>query len=82
MLEFRNSRGEKRGDSMAGTFTRAFYLYYAVAFVVLIPATYYEFLNERWPKTILVFLYPAYAVLAWSFYKLFKAAGKGKRKPQ
>ena len=37
---------------MAGTFTRAFFLYYAVAFVVLIPATYYEFLKERWPKAM------------------------------
>jgi hypothetical protein len=67
---------------MAGTFTRAFYLYYAVAFVVLIPATTYEVLEKRWPKTILVVLYPAYALLSWSFYKMFKAARKEKRKPQ
>jgi hypothetical protein len=67
---------------MAGTFKRAFFLYYAVAFVVLIPATTYEVLKERWPKTILVILYPAYALLAWGCYKLYKAAREGKRKPQ
>ena len=67
---------------MAGAFTKAFFLYYAVAFVVLIPATTYEFLQERWPKTILVILYPAYALLAWGSYKAFKASGKDKRKPQ
>ena len=67
---------------MAGTFTRVFYLYYAVAFVVLIPPTTYEVLKEQWPKTILVVLYPAYALLSWSSYKMFKAAGQEKRKPQ
>jgi len=66
---------------MAGTFRRGFFLYYAVAFVVLIPATTYEILKERWPKTILMICIPAYALLSWSCYKTFRAAGEEKRKP-
>jgi hypothetical protein len=66
---------------MPGTFRRAFLLYHAVALVVLIPATTYEVLKERWPKTILLFCIPAYAFLSWSFYKTFKTTGKDKRKP-
>ena len=67
---------------MAGLFARAVFLYYALAFVVLIPATAYEALKERWPKTILVICIPVYALLSWSFYKTFKATKEGKRKPQ
>jgi hypothetical protein len=66
---------------MAGTFRKAFFLYHAVAFVVLIPATTYEVLKERWPKRILVICIPAYALLSWSFYKTFKATGENKRMP-
>ena len=89
MLECRNSEGGKGqpeatltgSDGMAGTFRRVFFLYYAVAFVVLIPATTYEVLKEQWPKTILLICIPAYALLSWSFYKMFKATEEGKRKP-
>ena len=65
---------------MAGVFGRVLSLYYAVAFIVLIPAMTYEVLKERWPKTILVIRIPAYALLSWSFYKTFKATGGFKRK--
>jgi hypothetical protein len=65
---------------MAGVFARALYLYYAVVFIVLIPAMTYEVLKERWPKIILIICIPAYALLSWSFTKIFKANGGFKRK--
>jgi hypothetical protein len=42
---------------MAETFTRAFWLFYAVTFIVQIPASIYEVLKEGLPKIILVILY-------------------------
>jgi hypothetical protein len=84
VIECGNSGRRKFGRGsrdMAGSFRRAVYFYYAAAFVILIPATTYEVLKERMPKTILLICLPAYALLSWSFYKMFKTAGRDNRKP-
>jgi hypothetical protein len=48
-------------------------LYLAVAFVILIPVMYHHVLTHSLPKSILLFVIPAYVVMAISFYKTFKA---------
>jgi hypothetical protein len=57
---------------MAETFTRAFWLFYAVTFIVLIPASIYEVLKEGLPKIILVICIPAYAFLSRGSYHTFQ----------
>jgi hypothetical protein len=50
--------------------------YYALAFVALIPIVSYEVVQMGLPKKILLFVIPAYALLAWSFHKGFPRASK------
>ena len=45
----------------------------AIGFVILIPVMSYRIIHEGLPKRILVFVVPAYVLLAWSFFTLFKA---------
>ena len=52
---------------------RRYMLYLAVAFVILIPVMYHHVLTHSLPKSILLFVIPAYVVMAISFYKTFKA---------
>jgi hypothetical protein len=53
-----------------GRLGRAWTLYQAMAFVVLIPVVSYKVVALGLPKKILLFVIPAYALLAWSFYSL------------
>jgi len=48
-------------------------LYLAVAFVILIPVMYHHVVTHGLPKSILLFVIPAYVVMAIGFYKTFKA---------
>jgi len=48
-------------------------LYLAVAFLVLIPVMYHHVVTHGLPKSILLFVIPAYIVMAVSFYRTFKA---------
>jgi len=47
-----------------------FYLIFA--FIALIPAVTYKVIKEGWPKKILFFVIPGYAVLSWASYIQFK----------
>jgi hypothetical protein len=52
---------------------RWYMLYLAVAFVILIPVMYHHMVTHGLPKSILLFVIPAYVVMAIGFYKRFKA---------
>jgi hypothetical protein len=52
---------------------RWYMLYLAVAFVILIPVMYHHVVTHGLPKSIFLFVIPAYVVMAISFYKTFKA---------
>jgi hypothetical protein len=56
-----------------GHFRRAWILYQAIAFVALIPAMSYYVITRGLPKKILLFVIPAYMVMAWANYRSFKA---------
>lgn len=45
--------------------------YMAIAFVALIPAMSWYVISRGWPKKMLLFLIPAYALLSYGFYKEF-----------
>jgi len=47
-------------------------LYLSVAFVVLIPTMYHYVVVNSLPKSILLFVIPAYVVMAMGFYSIFK----------
>jgi hypothetical protein len=47
--------------------------YLAVAFIILIPVMYHHVVTHGLPKSILLFVIPAYVVLAIGSYKRFKA---------
>ena len=51
---------------------RGYTLYAAVGIVVLMPFMSYHVISEGLPKKILLFVIPAYAILAWSFFAAFK----------
>jgi hypothetical protein len=51
---------------------KAWILYQAVAFVVLIPVASYKVVSMGLPKKILLFVVPAYVLLAYSFYSVFR----------
>jgi hypothetical protein len=52
---------------------KGYTLYAAIGFVVLIPVMSYHVVAEGLPKKLLFFLVPAYALLAWSFFAVFRA---------
>jgi hypothetical protein len=47
-------------------------LYCAVGFVILIPRMFYFIVQHGLPKIILLFVMPAYLVLAVGCYEMFK----------
>jgi hypothetical protein len=51
---------------------KAYYLYQAVGFVVLVPVMTYEVFKMRIPKVVLLVCIPAYCVLAVGSYQIFK----------
>lgn len=51
---------------------RWYLLYCAVGFVILIPRVWYFVAQHGLPKVILLFVIPAYALMAVSFYHMFK----------
>ena len=51
---------------------RWYMLYCAVGFVILIPRMFYFIIQHGLPKIILLFVIPAYLVLAVGFYQMFK----------
>jgi hypothetical protein len=55
-----------------GRLRRAWTLYQAVAFVVLIPVSIYEVYSAGLPKSILLICIPGYCVLAIGSYQIFK----------
>jgi hypothetical protein len=50
---------------------KAYYLYQAVGFVVLVPVMTYEVFKMHIPKIVLLVCIPAYCVLAIGSYQLF-----------
>jgi len=58
-----------------GKFARWYMGYMALAFVALIPISYYKWTEMGLPKKGLLLLEPIYALLAWSFYTGFKRGG-------
>src|SRR5580698_7668604 len=66
-----DSREGKTGRQM-GRLGRAWTLYQAVAFVVLIPVSIYEVYSMRLPRWILLICIPGYCVLAAGSYQIFK----------
>jgi hypothetical protein len=55
-----------------GRLRRVWTLYQAIAFVVLVPVMSYYVVTRGLPKKILLFIIPAYIVMAWANYKSFK----------
>jgi hypothetical protein len=51
-------------------------LYQTIAFIALIPIMSYHVIAEGQPKKILLICIPAYAVLAYGSYQLYKAFSK------
>ena len=51
---------------------RWYMLYCAVGFVILIPRMFYFIVQHGLPKIVLLFVIPAYLVLAVGFYQMFK----------
>jgi hypothetical protein len=47
--------------------------YLAGAFIVLIPVMYHHLVTHGLPRSMLLFVIPAYVVMAISCYKTFKA---------
>ena len=54
------------------TLGRAYHLYLAIAFVVLIPVMTYKVFVMGLPKVVLLFCIPGYGILAVGFYQIFK----------
>jgi hypothetical protein len=51
---------------------KAYYLYQAIGFVVLVPVTTYEVFKMHLPRIALLVCIPAYCVLAIGCYQIFK----------
>jgi hypothetical protein len=64
---------------MAGMWNRWIYLYLSVAFIVAIPVMSYKVMVMGAPKKLLLFVIPAYLLLSWSFYSIFKSRSKQRR---
>jgi hypothetical protein len=56
--------------------TRWWMLYQTVGFVILIPVMSHYVLAEGLPQKILLFVIPAYVLLAWSFFAAFRNLSK------
>jgi hypothetical protein len=56
-----------------GQFRRAWTLYQAIAFLALVPVSSYYVVTHGLPKKVLLFVIPAYIVMAWANYRSFKA---------
>ncbi len=52
---------------------RGYTLYAAIGFVVLIPVVTYHTVSAGLPKKILLIVIPAYILMPWSFFSVFKA---------
>jgi hypothetical protein len=61
---------------MAGMLNRWIYLYLSVAFIVLVPVMSYKMIASGLPKTVLLFIIPAYLLLSWSFYSIYKSRSR------
>jgi hypothetical protein len=55
-----------------GTIAKAYYLYVAIGFIVLIPVMIREVFVLGIPKIVLLIAIPGYLVLSLGFYQLFK----------
>jgi hypothetical protein len=61
---------------MAGMFNRWIYLYLSAAFIVGIPIMSYKMIAMGIHKTALLIVIPAYLLLSWSFYYMFKSRSR------
>lgn len=55
-------------------FRRVLFLYFCVAFLVLIPVMTYKVIAMHIPKVVLLIAIPGYCILATGFFQLFKDA--------
>lgn len=58
--------------------SRLWLLYQAIAFIVLIPVSFYYILKQGLPKGILLFTIPGYCFMSWASYRMYRMTAKPK----